>query len=135
MTDCKSVKTPLAAHFKHSSLQCPKSDKEKDEMSTVPYANAIECMMYAMVLTRPNISHALSVVSRYMTSLGQDHWQAAKWILRYLKGTLEYGLVNGRSDGKGKGICGFVDADFVKDMNSRRSLTGYMYMFNGCLID
>ena len=41
MTDCKSVKTPLAAHFKLSSLQCPKSDKEKDEMSKVPYANVV----------------------------------------------------------------------------------------------
>ncbi|KAH9768873.1 Integrase catalytic domain-containing protein [Citrus sinensis] len=41
MTDCKSVKTPLAAHFKLSSLQCPKSDKENDEMSKVPYANAV----------------------------------------------------------------------------------------------
>ncbi|KAH9671238.1 Integrase catalytic domain-containing protein [Citrus sinensis] len=135
MTDCKSVKTPLAAHFKLSSLQCPKSNQEKDEMSVVPYANAVRCMMYAMVLTRPDISHALSVVSRYMASPGQDHWQAAKWILRYLKGTLEYGLVYGRSDGKGKGICGFVDADFAGDLDRRRSLSGYIYMFDGCLID
>ena len=99
MTDCKSVKTPLAAHFKLSSLQCPKSYQENDEMSAVPYVNVVGCMMYAMVLTI-DISHALSVVSRYMASPGHDHWQATKWILRYLKGTLEYGLVYGRSDGK-----------------------------------
>lgn len=41
MADCKSVKTPLAAHFKLSSLQCPKSDEEKDGMSKVSYANAV----------------------------------------------------------------------------------------------
>ena len=117
MTDCKSIKTPLAAHFKLSSLQCPKSDKENDEMSKVPYANDVGCVMYPMVLTRPDISHALSMVSRYMVSPGQDHWKAAKWILRYLKSTLEYGLVYGRSYGKGKGICGFVDTDFAGDLD------------------
>ena len=87
-TNCKSVKTPLVAHFKLSSLQCPRYDKENDEMSKVPYANTVGCMMYAMVLTRPDISHALSVVSRYMASLGHDHWKAVKWILRYLKAHL-----------------------------------------------
>lgn len=52
-----------------------------------------------------------------------------------MKGTLDYGLVYGRSNGKGKGVCGFVDTDFAGDLDRRRSLTGYMYTLNGCLID
>ena len=51
------------------------------------------------------------------------------------KGTLEYGLVYGRLNGKGKRIYGFCNADFAGDLDRTRSLTGYMYMFNGCLID
>lgn len=37
----KPVKTPLAAHFKLTSLQCPKSDEEKDEIAKIPYANVV----------------------------------------------------------------------------------------------
>eukprot|EP00253_Pinus_taeda_P017080 PITA_17080 len=40
-----------------------------------------------MVYTRPNIAHAVGVVSRYMNNPGKEHWMAVKWVLRYLKGT------------------------------------------------
>jgi hypothetical protein len=43
--------------------------------------------MYAMVCSRPNLSHANSVVSRYMANLGKEHWQAVQWVLRYLRGS------------------------------------------------
>ena len=43
--------------------------------------------MYAMVCTRPDIGYAVGVVSRYMSNPGKEHWNAVKWILRYLKGT------------------------------------------------
>ena len=69
MNNCKPVITPLASHFKLSNQQCPKTSEEKQEMSKVPYGNAVGCMMYAMVLTRPDISHALSLISRYMHHL------------------------------------------------------------------
>ena len=73
MSSCKPVITPLASHFKLSNQQCPKSSEERQEMSKVPYANAVWCIMYAMILTRPNISHALSLISRYMASNGKKH--------------------------------------------------------------
>ena len=69
----KAVLTPLASHFKLSNQQCPKTSGDKQEMSKIPYANVVGCMMYAMVLTRPDISHALSLVSRYMASPGKEH--------------------------------------------------------------
>ena len=56
-------------------------------MSKVPYALAVGSLMYAMVCTRPDIAHAVGVVSRYMNNLGKEHWMAVKWILRYLRGT------------------------------------------------
>ena len=39
--------------------------------------------MYAMFCTRPDIAHAMGVVSRYMNNPGKEHWEAVKWILRY----------------------------------------------------
>lgn len=53
-------------------------------------------MIYVMVLTRLDISYTLSIVSRYMTSLGKEHWKAVKWVLIYLNITMDYGLMFGR---------------------------------------
>ena len=54
--------------------------------------SAIGNIMYAMVYTRPDISHAVSVVSRYMDRPIKIHWQVVKWILEYLRGTSHVGL-------------------------------------------
>ena len=62
-------------------------------MSKVPYASVVGSLMYAMVCTRPDISQAVGVVSRYMHDPGKEHWQAVKWILRYILNTVDIGLV------------------------------------------
>ena len=81
MQQSNPVSTPLAAHFKLSAALSPKSKEEKEYMSHVPYSSAVGSIMYAMVCTRPDISHAISVVSRYMANPSKEHWQAVKWIL------------------------------------------------------
>ena len=73
MLNSKPVVTPLAAYFRLSNLQNPKTSEEKLEMECVPYANAVRFLMYAMILTRLDISHAVSVVSRYMAAPGKEH--------------------------------------------------------------
>eukprot|EP00253_Pinus_taeda_P017354 PITA_17354 len=83
MQNAKPVTTPLASHFKLSKEMCPKTWKEMDYMSKVPYASVVGSLMYAMVRTRPNIANAVGVVSRYMNNLGKEHWMEVKWILRY----------------------------------------------------
>ncbi|RVW24226.1 Retrovirus-related Pol polyprotein from transposon TNT 1-94 [Vitis vinifera] len=89
MNEVKPVSTPLGSHFKLSKEQSPKTKEERDHMSKVPYASAIGSLMYAMVCTRPDIAHAVGVVSRFMSRPGKQHWEAVKWILRYLKGSLD----------------------------------------------
>ncbi|KAH9698871.1 Integrase catalytic domain-containing protein [Citrus sinensis] len=135
MSNSKSVVTPLASHFKLSCSQCPSTDEERNEMTKVPYANVVGCMMYAMVLTRPDLAHALSVVSKFMATPGKEHWKAVKWVLRYLKSTQQYGLVYGKSAGKIAGLCGYVDSNYAGDLDRRRSLTGYMFFLDGCLVN
>ena len=63
-----------------------------DYMCKVPYASAIGSLMYAMICTRPDISHAVGVASRYMNNPGKEHWMALKWILGYLRGTKNQAL-------------------------------------------
>ena len=87
MDNAKSVGTPLGSHFRLSKDQAPKLEEEQDHMSKIPYASAIGSLTYAMVCTRPDIAHAVGVVSRYMSNPGKQHWEAVKWILRYLKGS------------------------------------------------
>jgi len=73
MGDCKSVYIPLVAHFKLSSNSCPTTDEEIEKMPHVPYSSAVGSLMYAMVCTRPDLSHAISVVSHFMHNPGKDH--------------------------------------------------------------
>ena len=77
-----------------------------------------------MVCTRPDLSQAVSMVSRYMHDLGQDHWEAVKWIMRYIKGTIDVGLVF-EKDSTGKQDCiGYIDSDYAGDLDKRRSTMG-----------
>ncbi|CAA0826453.1 Pentatricopeptide repeat-containing protein [Striga hermonthica] len=82
MKSAKPVNTPLASHFKLSKQSCPTSQEEKEAMAGVPYSSAVGSLMYAMVCTRPDIAHAVGIVSRYLSNPGKDHWEDVKWILR-----------------------------------------------------
>ncbi|CAL2257280.1 unnamed protein product [Prunus armeniaca] len=75
-------------------------------MAMVPYSSAVGSLMYAMICTRPDITHAVGVVSKFLSKPGREHWNAVKWILRYLRGT-------------------------SKDLDSRKSTSGYLITFSG----
>nr|GEY48941.1 retrovirus-related Pol polyprotein from transposon TNT 1-94 [Tanacetum cinerariifolium] len=103
-------------------------------MSNVSYANAVGSLMYLMVCTRPDIAYAVSVVSRYLTNPGKNHWEAVKWILKYLRGTANVGLVYRTNCGNHVDVTGFVDSDYVKDPDKGRSITGYAFLVQGCVV-
>ncbi|MCO5608121.1 hypothetical protein L7F22_062326 [Adiantum nelumboides] len=94
----KALSTPLPAYLKLSKNDCPKSVEEKAEMAKIPYASACGSLMYAMVATRPDIAHAVGVVSKFMSNPGKKHWDAVKSILRYLSGTADRQLRYGGGD-------------------------------------
>jgi hypothetical protein len=87
--------------------------------------------MYAMVYTRHDIAHAVGVLSRYMSNLGKQHWEAVKWILRYLRGTSNMSLCFIGADLK---LQGYVDADLAGDVDSRKSTTGFIYTLDGTVV-
>ncbi|GAA0157280.1 hypothetical protein LIER_14583 [Lithospermum erythrorhizon] len=99
-------------------------EEDKDYMAKVPYASAIRSLMYAMVCTRPNIGHAMGIVSRYMSNSEKFHWEAIKWILRYLRATIDKCLYFGNDELK---IQGYIDADFGGEVDHRKSTTDYIF--------
>ena len=128
MHNAKPVSTPLASHFKLCRKDCPHTEQEKEEMSSIPYSSAIGSLMYAMVSTRPDIAHVVSVVSRYLSNMGKSHWVAVKSIFRYLRGTSKLCLCFGDSK---QTLEGFSDADMAGDLDGRKSTSAYLFTFAG----
>ncbi|PKI76235.1 hypothetical protein CRG98_003346 [Punica granatum] len=79
-----------------------------------------------MVCTRPDIAHSVGVVSRFLSNPGKEHWNAVKWILRYLRGTSKVCLHFGT--GKPE-LVGYMDTDMAGDIDSRKSTLGYLMTF------
>ena len=101
--------------------------------STIPYREAVGCLMYAMVLTRLDIAFAVSRVAKFTSTPRQSHWTAVKRIFRYLSGTQHMGLsyYGFTSDLTLRGYC---DADYAGDHDDRKSRTCYMFILaNGAI--
>ena len=128
MSKAKVVSSPLASHFKLNNRHNPSTDKEKEDMIKVLYASVVGSLMYVMVCTRLDIAYVVGVVSRFLSNPGRHHWEAVKWIMRYLRGTSKLKL----TFGSGKPILvGYTDSDMVGDVDNRRSTSGYLITFSG----
>ncbi|KAL5580815.1 hypothetical protein UlMin_013257 [Ulmus minor] len=102
-------------------------------MEKVPYSSAVVSFMFTMVSTRPNISHAISVLSKFMSNPGKEHWIGMKWLLRYLKGSSYVGLIYEKR-GKSIWLEGYSDSDYGADQDKRISTTSYFFNLNECCI-
>jgi len=88
-----------------------------------------------MVCTRPDLTYAVNTVSRFMSNLGKQHWEAVKWVLRYLRGTARLDLVfQILETGKPRLLQGYVDADYAGDLDQRKSTTSYVNTVAECVI-
>ena len=87
----------------------PKTLEERVNMDRIPYPLAIESIMSAMLCTRLDIAHALSVTTRYQVDLGLEYWKAIKCILKYLRRTKDFLLVYGGSSLR---IEGYTNSSF-----------------------
>ncbi|XP_034217437.1 secreted RxLR effector protein 161-like [Prunus dulcis] len=102
-------------------------------MSKVQYANAVVFLIYATVCTCLDLAQAVSVVSRYMANPAKQHWNAVKWIFRYLKGTKKLGILFERQQRK-TCVSGYVDSYYAGDIEKRRSTARYVFTCGGGLI-
>ena len=89
------------------------------------YRQLIGCLLY-ITHTRPDISYAVSVVSRYMDQPHDIHWKASKRILNFVQGTRTHGIFYmEKSD---IDLIGFIDSDWAGDSTDRKSTSGYVFM-------
>ncbi|RVW60672.1 Retrovirus-related Pol polyprotein from transposon TNT 1-94 [Vitis vinifera] len=106
----------------------PSIDKEKEDMRRVPYASAVGSLMNPMVCTRPDIAYVIGVVSRFLSNPGRLHWEAVKWIMRYLQGTSKLKLTF--ESGKPV-LVSYTDSNMAGDVDNRRPTLGYLMTFSG----
>jgi hypothetical protein len=129
MDKAKKGLVPMLSGKILSKAQCPATVNDRETMSKVPYASAIGSIMYDMLCTRPDVSNALSLTSRYQSDLGVEHWAAVKNILKYLNRTKEMFLVYGGDEQLV--VIGYVDASFDTDPDDSKSQTRYIYILIG----
>src|SRR4051812_15032046 len=114
MDDCKPTHVPMEPRLKLS---------KKSQALTVDateYRSVVERLRY-LVNTRPDLAYSVGVVSRFMEEPTTEHWTAVKYILRYIKGTTNFGLVYLRKNEKEMmELLGYNDRDFVEDMDDRK---------------
>jgi transposase InsO family protein len=78
LEDAKSFSTPMIPGVNYSRLESPSDATEAAHMEKVPYREAIGSLMYASVATRPDITHSVSALSRFLDNPGSTHWEAVK---------------------------------------------------------
>lgn len=105
---------------------------EESKVSTFPYRQLIGNLMYLAISTRPDISYAIGNVSRYMENPKIVHEKALKRILKYVAGTVGHGILF-KSDGNHQ-MYGFSDADYAGDVETRKSTSGFIFMYNDSII-
>ena len=127
LSNAKSYSTPMVPGIIHSRNECPSDPAEVSRMKKTPYREVIGSLMYASVATRPDITYAVSALSRFLDNPGDIHWEAAKRVLRYLSGTRDFTLTYGeeRHD-----LIGYTDADGASHEH-RHAISGYSFLIDG----
>ena len=130
MDESKKGLLPVLKGSRLSVTQCPVTEKDRNEMSIIPYASAIGSIMYAMLSTRPDVALALSLTNRFQSNPGKEHWNAVKNIMKYLRRTKNMFLVYGGCEEE-LAIKGYIDASLGTDPDDSKSQTGYVFVLNG----
>ena len=78
MENSKKGFLPVLQGMRLSKTQSPTTAADREKMSSIPYASVVGSLMYAMLCTRPDINLAISLVGRYQSDPGMEHWRAAR---------------------------------------------------------
>lgn len=125
MDGCNAVCNPMVPGSKIDS------DEKGELVNETLYKQMIGSLMY-ITNTRPDLQFAVSLLSRFMSRPTQLHAQAAKRVLRYLKGTMDHGIWY-RRGGVGE-LQVYTDSDFAGDVESGKSISGYMFMMDNAAV-
>lgn len=126
MADCNATKCPMDPGTKLDA------DKQGQRVDATQYRRIIGCLRY-LLHSRPDLSFSVGMASRFMEKPTAKHFNAVKQILRYLKGTLNHGLVY-TQEGKHELLMGYSDSDVGGDVVGRRSTGGMAFYLNDSLV-
>ncbi|UYV76233.1 hypothetical protein LAZ67_13003122 [Cordylochernes scorpioides] len=126
MADCIPASVPMDPSVILTKQDCP-TPEQKEKMPKFPFREAVGSLMFASCVSRLDITYAVSQVSKFLEYPGPAHCTTVKNIFRYLKGTPHMGILFTGQDQ----LVGYSDSDFARDVDSRKSTTGYAFMMNG----
>lgn len=118
VSECKPRSTP--------SEQKLNFDSEGEAIDSTGYRAIVGSLIYIITCTRPDLSWVVSKLSQHLAEPKQQHWVAAKHLLRYLRGTIDQEL-HYRKCVESLQLEEYSDADWAADKNDRRSTTGYCF--------
>jgi hypothetical protein len=124
MEKCNPATTPLP-NCRLTSEMSPQSDEERATVASLPYCAIVGKCMYLSTCTRPDITYAVRELARFMSNFGQRHFDAAKHLLRYLRGTQSRGIIYGDTSLSMPVFRSFADSDWAM-ADSRKSVSGYI---------
>jgi hypothetical protein len=127
MDDCTPVQVPIIPGTKLTR------DGEGEKIDSTYYKQMIGSLMY-MTATRLDLTYAVSLISRFMEAPTELHYQAVRKILRYLKGTLDYGLFYKKRKSERHELVGFSDSDYTGDVDDCKSTSGYVFLLSGAAV-
>jgi hypothetical protein len=127
MGDCNLTRVPMDPGTKLDA------DKQGEKVDATEYRKIIGCLRYLLHTTRPDLSFAVGLANRFMEKPTVKHLNVVKQIMRYLKGTLDFGLVY-TQERKEEMLVGYTDSDLGGDLVGRRSTGGMVFYLNDSLI-
>jgi hypothetical protein len=126
LADCNPCHTPMEPRFKLSKISTA------PPVDATEYRGIVGSLRY-LVHTRPDIAFAVGYVSRFMEAPTSEHLAAVKRILRYIAGTINFGVQYRRVEAEAR-LLGYSDADMGGDVDTRKSTTGVLYFFGSCAV-
>jgi hypothetical protein len=121
--------TPLPTGITLDSNMSPKTDTERRQMDGKPYRAVLGSVMWGQLATRPDLSFTVSLLARFQSNPGIDHWNALMHVIGYIKNTMDYGLTYYRDSDLSP--VAYVDADYGGCKDTRRSTSGYVFIMAG----
>ena len=119
----KTVSQPLLPFSLESSFQSLIQYTTPDVDATL-YHQLVGKLLY-LTHTHPNLSFTIGLVAQFMHQPHESHWKAAKIIIQYIRGTVQFGIHY--SVGASPSLIGFTDYDWVGDPDDRKSTAGYVF--------
>jgi hypothetical protein len=104
---------------------------KKNTRDQLKYSQIVGSLMYLASATRPDISFAVSKLSRYMSNPRDDHWHALERVLCYLKGMISYEIHYSRHPAV---LEGYSDANWISNIDQIYATSGYVFTLGGGIV-